>query len=370
MHLRAGVAALTFVALVGCDSSFDFDVRDGLGGFDTSNAVRIVTTPRPDPDGRGVISYPTYQVAVARSSDTVASVAERIGLDANALARFNGLTTDTNLRAGEVIALPSRVAVVQSDNGVDIASLAGGAIDRSPEDAARPPAEVEATALPQGPEPIRHKVERGETAFTIARLYGVPVRSLAEWNGLGPDLGVREGQFLIIPVVTAAAPSEVTAPGQGTSTPTPPSSSTPVPAQDETPEAQVASVVPEVPALAPSDTAEFATPVAGTIIRGYSKGRNDGLDFGAAAGTAVNAAADGTVAAITEDTNGVPIIVLRHDGSLLTVYTQVDSVRVSKGDSVRRGQRLASVRPGDPSFLHFEIRNGLESVDPANYLNL
>ena len=51
-----------------------------------------------------------------------------------------------------------------------------------------------------GVEPVRHRVERGETAFSIARLYDVPVRTLAEWNGLGSDFSVREGQFLLIPV--------------------------------------------------------------------------------------------------------------------------------------------------------------------------
>ena len=44
-------------------------------------------------------------------------------------------------------------------------------------------------------------MQRGETAYTIARLYNVSAKSLAEWNGLGPDLAVREGQYLLIPVV-------------------------------------------------------------------------------------------------------------------------------------------------------------------------
>ncbi len=49
-------------------------------------------------------------------------------------------------------------------------------------------------------EPLRHTVERGETAFTIARLYSVTPRALAEWNGLPADMSVREGQILMIPV--------------------------------------------------------------------------------------------------------------------------------------------------------------------------
>ncbi len=49
-------------------------------GFDTTDAVRQKTEDRPAADARGIISYPGYQVAVARRGDTVASVATRVGL--------------------------------------------------------------------------------------------------------------------------------------------------------------------------------------------------------------------------------------------------------------------------------------------------
>ena len=67
---------------------------------------------------------------------------------------------------------------------------------------------------------MRHRVEAGETAYSIARLYGVSVTALASWNGLGPDLAVRENQELLIPIVGDAnristEPAD-TQPGQGT----------------------------------------------------------------------------------------------------------------------------------------------------------
>ena len=52
----------------------------------------------------------------------------------------------------------------------------------------------------QESEPIRHKVSRGETAFTISRLYNVSIRSLADWNGLDSNYTIREGQYLLIPL--------------------------------------------------------------------------------------------------------------------------------------------------------------------------
>jgi len=41
---------------------------------------------------------------------------------------------------------------------------------------------------------------------------------------------------------------------------------------------------------------------------------------------------------------------------------------VAKGDKVKRGQTIAVVRAGSPSFLHFEVRNGIDAVDPMPYL--
>jgi len=109
-------------------------------------------------------------------------------------------------------------------------------------------------------------------------------------------------------------------------------------------------------------------PVQGRIIRAYARGRNDGIGIGAPAGTDVLAAASGTVAAITQDTDQVPILVIRHQNNLLTVYANIDGIRVERGDTISRGQAIATVRRGDPSFLHFEVREGFESVDPMPYL--
>ena len=83
----------------------------------------------------------------------------------------------------------------------------------------------------------------------------------------------------------------------------------------------------------------------------------------------MNAAAAGTVAAITQSAEGVPIIVLRHPNNLLTVYANVDGVKVAKGDTVKRGQAMAQLRsPDAQAFVHFEVRDGFDSVDPAPYL--
>ncbi len=386
------ISAASLSLLTACAQGLDYDLRGLSGtGFSTTQAAVQATAPRPQPDNRGVISYPNYQVAVADRGDTIQTMATRLGLDAPTLARFNGIEETAQLRQGEVIALPTRVAEPSPATGaaqtgpivpgsVDIGALAGDAINRSEnasgEDvrvAALPPSAPAANA-PSGEEPVRHKVVRGETAYTISRLYDVPVKSLAEWNGLGSDFAIREGQYLLIPVAQRAAPAQpsenVPKPGVGSPTPTPPSAAQPLPESSPAPEA---SAPPPPPVdvgerSASSDNARMLFPVTGSIIREYSKGRNDGINIKSDSGSPVKAADDGTVAAITKSADGVPIIVIRHEPELLTVYANVADVTVEKGTRVKRGQGIASLRDGNDAYVHFEVRKGFESVDPMPYL--
>ncbi|WP_294613179.1 peptidoglycan DD-metalloendopeptidase family protein [uncultured Roseovarius sp.] len=373
------------VFLAGCDKPLDLDLRGAFGNApSTAEAARNATVARPEPDSRGIISYPGYQVAVAQRGDTVATLAARIGANAQEIARFNGVQTGDPLRPGEVIALPGRVAEpiggpIQPPSGVDISTLASGAIQRA--DSQKVETSTLAPAARVGVEPVRHQVARGETAFTIARLYDVSIRSLADWNGLGPDFAVREGQFLLIPVALPGEdtvpfdPSDttaVTAPGVGSPTPTPPSAAKPLPDEETVPKAAPVKTT-AAPDLGKTQTAaqsgRMAFPVKGDIVREYAKGRNDGIDISATPGATVKAADDGLVAAITEDTNGIPIIVIKHAGNLLTVYSNISGLAVAKGDNVKRGQKLAEIRRDGSPALHFEVRDGFDSVDPMRYLN-
>ena len=87
-------------------------IRGGLAGADRLRRFRFRHAQRrkrlfdcrgrapgqrrpPAPDARGVITYPDYQVVVARADDTVQTVAQRLGQDPAALARHNALTPDT-----------------------------------------------------------------------------------------------------------------------------------------------------------------------------------------------------------------------------------------------------------------------------------
>ena len=375
------IATLSAIALTGCTdtSGFDFDFRRNQ--YNTADAALKATEARPKPDDKGIINYPTYQVAVARRGDTLRSLANRIGMDADALAKYNGTSPDAQLRQGEVVSLPSKVAssvpapsdvttsTLDGGNDVNITELAQTAIGTST-------ASAKPSTNQPGKDPIRHRVERGETAYTIARLYRVSVRSLAEWNGLDSNLNIREGQYLTIPVASeepakpVAAKPKVTAPGTGTPTPTPPSAKAPLPVAPvapATPTVSKPAPVVQKPVAAPTG-GKMAYPVQGKIIREYVKGKTDGIDLSAPVGTSIVAADKGTVAAITADADQVPIVVIKHDNGLLTVYANVGDIKVAKGSAVSRGQKIGSIRDGNPAYLHFEVRRGFDSVDPMDFL--
>ena len=349
------------------------------GGEGGTSAVVANETP----DSRGVITYASYQVVIARDGDTVTTVANRLGLAPTELGNRNSLPTDYMLRQGEVLLLPNSFPRPSALGGdVTTQTLDGG---WSPERASQAidsgaPAPAAPGAAPANPfqngqtepliDPVRHRVEAGETAYSIARLYGVSVTALASWNGLGPDLSVRENQELLIPIVSGAnsisSNSASEEPGQATPIAAPPSAATPLPENIVTPDEPVA---PDLGQYRTPQGGRLAAPVQGAISRPYDAGNPNGVGFAAPAGTAVKAAGDGEVALISNELGGQgSIVLIRHRDDLMTTYSTLSDVTVKKGDKVRAGQTIGTVAPRDRPELQFDVFRGTTSVDPTTYL--
>ena len=367
---------LLSVSSCGVLNDLDFDLRGNE--YDTSDAVRRAMGTRPLPDSRGIISYATYEVAVAREGDTIKAIANRLGLEPKNVASYNGMSSLEKLNEGQLISLPNRTDIrkIQPNSSisirkeVNVTELASTAI----ETAKVKKKVIKSTASEQENEPIRHKVSRGETAFTISRLYNVSIRSLADWNGLDSNYAIREGQYLLIPLPRDQIVSEESMgkPGENSKTPSPPSSSEALPEPISTAKSEITSGKAKA-SKSPENTdanaaGQFSYPVNGKIIRDYVKNKTDGIDISAPVGTPIIAAEKGIVAAITADTQEVPIIVLKHEGNLLTVYAGVGDISVKEKDKVSRSQLLGKIQPGNPPFVHFEVRRGFESIDPMEFL--
>jgi len=121
-------------------------------------------------------------------------------------------------------------------------------------------------------------------------------------------------------------------------------------------------------------TGTFSTPTRGTITSrfGYRWGRNhDGLDIAAPVGTAVKAADGGEV--IFAGTSGGygKLIKIDHGAGFVTYYGHLSKINVKVGEKVYKGQVIGAVgNTGNSTgpHLHFEIRKNGNPVNPSNYL--
>ncbi|OFZ18923.1 MAG: hypothetical protein A2X94_13285 [Bdellovibrionales bacterium GWB1_55_8] len=105
-----------------------------------------------------------------------------------------------------------------------------------------------------------------------------------------------------------------------------------------------------------------------------SRGKNvhEGIDLRARTGTPVLAAESGVVLFAGQRLRGYgKMIVIRHRERIATVYAHNSKLLVRVGQRVRRGQKIAlsgnSGRSSGP-HVHFEVRNGVEAVDPWEVL--
>ncbi|MBD2412590.1 peptidase [Nostoc calcicola FACHB-389] len=104
---------------------------------------------------------------------------------------------------------------------------------------------------------------------------------------------------------------------------------------------------------------------------------HSGVDLLAPVGTDVLAIAPGTVAFANEQGSYGKLVIINHSGGLQSRYAQLDSIKVSVGQQVKKGDLLGTVgTSGTPSasqpHLHFEIRSssslGWVAQDPKSYL--
>jgi murein DD-endopeptidase MepM/ murein hydrolase activator NlpD len=127
----------------------------------------------------------------------------------------------------------------------------------------------------------------------------------------------------------------------------------------------------------------FVRPVAGgeppmgfgarRVINGQPRSPHSGVDYAAARGTPVVAANSGRVALVGEFFFPGRLVAIDHGLGVYTLYFHLDSVAVTDGDAVDRGQVLGTVgvtgRATGP-HLHFGAVIGAARVDPAALLAL
>ncbi len=250
---------------------------------------------------------------------------------------------------------------------------------------------------------VYHTVQKGQTLYRISQDYGVDEKYLARINGIDDPTSLQVGKVLFIPgadqplevpstvgmapsppdpprVVAAPPSSPLPAPpariAPATPSPLPPSKPQAAPRPDPPPRAAPAPSVASRPSPSRAPVkGKFEWPLRGTILKCFSEKSSDpckGLEISASRGSAVKAAASGSVIYSGDGIRGYGnLIILKHDDSFFTVYGYNDRNLVSSGTFVSKGEKIAlSGAPpgGGQPRLHFEIRQGKQSVDPTFYL--
>ncbi len=193
----------------------------------------------------------------------------------------------------------------------------------------------------------QHIVRKGETLYTIAWRYGKDANQLARWNRLGDGSLIYPGQVLRLTSPSASAPA---------------SRSTGSTASSQS--------LPSISAQLPPT---WSWPTAGTVsvVFGGKPGTGTGVLINGKAGQAVYAAASGDVVYAGSGLIGYgELIILKHNDTYLSAYGYNASLMVKEGQSIRKGQQIATRGEGPERKprLHFEIRRNGKPVNPQQHL--
>lgn len=135
------------------------------------------------------------------------------------------------------------------------------------------------------------------------------------------------------------------------------------------PPTQVArSAAPQVGGLGWPVSGSLLTPYGGKLPDGRS---STGILIGAAAGTPVKAVADGTVVFAEWMTGYGMLLIVDHGNGYMSLYAHNDGLLKSVGNTVRRGDTVASVGNSGGqgrSGLYFELRQNGTPVNPTTWL--
>lgn len=225
------------------------------------------------------------------------------------------------------------------------------------------PSSSRAGALPTRAEPrqdlVTHKVEKGQTLYRIARAYGVSVEELMDANRIDDPRDLKLGEVLYVPGATQRRAVET----YDSPEPDPPKRDAPPPEKKQPKVVRVGK-----------GTGALSWPLRGVLYARFgNKGRepHDGIDLAAPAGLPVKTAAPGTVLFAGDQKGYGLIVIVEHDGGLITLYAHNRDLRVKTGQKVREGQVVATVGDSGKTsgpHLHFEVRRNGVPVDPLEYL--
>jgi len=280
---------------------------------------RTVKVPKTTEKAAGIYHH-------VKEGDTLYSIAKAYKVDVPILMSANGIKDPSQVGSHSVIFIP------------DVSER------------------VKLPQPPKKPAGIYHRVRKGETLYSIAKVHGIDVRKLSAANNIVDPTSIEVDRILHIPD-TKTQPQAV--PTGNAARPAPRSTTT------ETASSQVpADNSKRYVRRAPKSSSQFVWPAKGKIVSkfgvqpdGFTK--YNGITIEVKQGTPVVASEDGRV-----DRSGRlkffgTTIIIKH-AKYWTVYANLEKSMVMPNDIVRKGQQIALSGKQEGSgkpCLYFEIRD-------------
>ena len=223
------------------------------------------------------------------------------------------------------------------------------------------------------------RAKKGERLFNVADRINVSSKKLAVHNGVSENYQLGQGEVLAIPLnilpnhndgsiniakvaskaidhVKTEQESEVEEKIEQTD-------------QSEKNETISTNVSKNVTSTSEINLKTYIKPIDGEISSpfSYDVNGNQGINIQAPQGEPVKATNDGTIVLVSRGSNQPTVVLIRHDSEILSAYSNISDVNLSKGDRVKRGQIIGVVSMG-ADHLHFEIIKGTDRIDPITFL--
>lgn len=320
-----------------------------------------------------------------KPGETLWRISKAYNVDLQELAEINNITDASRISAGSVVFIPDAPRVIDLPPVKSPAETRPAAVKQpeKPATAGTPPERAQPGGETAG------AVIAGSTVGGQSRVKeeSITDRTATAKTERSPATAIKPAEKSTPRPVDKAEPS-ATAAGKTQVA----AAAAPPPPPAKTPEAALkdrAAAVPPPKKPGPEPGAEepqgqikvekgrFQWPVKGPVITrfGIQSGsgmKYNGIKIAAKEGTAVHAAAAGTIIYASYVKGYGDTIIVKHDENFTSVYAYVKSSASKKDDRVKKGEKIASVgpaeEPGGEPYLYFEIREKNKARNPLFFL--
>lgn len=263
-----------------------------------------------------IISFSSQTVShQVQKGETLYSISRKYGISVGELCSANNISTSSVIKTGQNLKIPTKNLSEKSTNE-----------------------KIEKTDT--------YIVKKGDTLYGIAKRFGVSVETLTIMNKMSGSKTIKVGQTLIVPLATSD-------------------------------NSQVIANVSDIEDLQLTDSRTYDKnkkgdktllwPVSAKEIQ-YVEGKVSGVSITTNLNENVNIVREGTVMFCGLYRGFGNVVFVQSKSGYMYVYTNLDKINVSKGDSVKLNEKIGTVaidtRTNKPQLLFMVFKNG-NPIDPA-----